>query len=854
MENHKFTAIREEISTAETRLAELDDERAQVSRRISELKTQLSSPQGSEDVSLAQQAEPSGAAPSTSAGKVALLMDLFRGRADVYPKRWESANKGTKGYSPACSNEWVQGVCNKRTVKCGECPNQAFIPVTDKTIRDHLQGHHAVGVYPMLADETCWFLAVDFDKGQWQRDVTAFVETCRSKGVSFAVERSRSGNGAHVWFFFTAPVPAATARTMGCFLLTETMARRHELSMKSYDRFFPNQDTMPRGGFGNLIALPFQDGPRQQGNSVFVDETWTPYPDQWAFLASVRRALPADVEVLAREASEKGRIVGVRMAEPTEDEDSATPWTRPPSGRKPKADIKGPLPDRIHAVLSQLLFVETDGLPSPLINQIKCLAAFQNPEFYKRQAVRLSTARTPRVISRAEEHPQHVGLPRGCVDDLEELLSKHGIDLSVDDKRTDGSDLDLVFHGELTPIQDQVVETMIERDIGVFVAPPGSGKTVVGANLVSRRKRNTLVLVHRTQLLEQWKSQLSIFLDLKPNQVGQIGGGKRKPNGRLDVATFQSLDREGGVDDSIATYGHVIVDECHHVPSVSFERVMREVKARYVVGLTATPRRRDGHHPISQFQLGAVRYTIDAKSQAAARPFDHKLIIRETAFRLSGDAAEAGIQEIYRHLAEDERRNQMILDDVIHALKEGRAPLLLTKRRDHLEYFSERLSGLTRNLIILQGGMKIRDRRAAIEQLTTIPETEERLVLATGQFIGEGFDDARLDTLFLAMPVSWRGTLVQYAGRLHRTHHAKTEVCMFDYVDRNVPMLAKMFDKRMKGYQAMGYSVDDDAGAEQQYNPEQSDNSLGGPQMSIKCLRRKGQQPVFELKEIGNDA
>ena len=848
MDNRKLTAIREEISDAETRLNELDEERVHVSQRISELNDRLSSLQKTQDPSPKNPAplsEPHGTAPSRAAEKVALLMGLFRGRADVYPKRWENAKQGTKGYSPACRNEWVQGVCDKRNVKCGECSNQAFIRVTERSIRDHLQGRHVVGVYPMLADETCWFLAVDFDKEQWQDDVTAFVETCRSKSIPFAVERSRSGNGAHVWFFFTAPVPATTARKMGCFLLTETMARRHELSMKSYDRLFPNQDTMPRGGFGNLIALPFQDGPRQQGNSVFVDETWTPYPDQWAYLASVPRASPADVEALAREASEKDQVVGVRMAEPTEEEDSAAPWLRPPSRRKRKPDINVPLPARVHAVLSQLLFVETDGLPSPLINQIKRLAAFQNPEFYKRQAVRLSTARTPRIISRAEEHSQHVGLPRGCIDDLRELLSAYDIDLSTDDKRTDGRELGLIFHGELTPIQDEVVQAMMKHDIGVFVAPPGSGKTVVGANLVSRRKRNTLVLVHRTQLLEQWKSQLSVFLDLKPNQIGQIGGGKRNPNGILDVATFQSLDRDDGVDDSIATYGQVIVDECHHVPSVSFERVMREVKARYVVGLTATPRRRDGHHPILQFELGAVRYTINAKSQAAARPFDHKLVIRETAFRLPCDQADTGIQEIYRQLAADEPRNRLILDDVIQALKEGRSPILLTKRRDHLEYFAERLRGLTRNLIILRGGMKTRDRRTAIEQLATIPETEERLVLATGQFIGEGFDDTRLDTLFLAMPISWQGTLVQYAGRLHRNHHGKTEVRMVDYADRNVSMLANMFHKRMKGYQAMGYSVDDHAATKH----EKSD---GVEQLEIRLTERPDDKK--SAYPPGNDA
>jgi superfamily II DNA or RNA helicase len=348
---------------------------------------------------------------------------------------------------------------------------------------------------------------------------------------------------------------------------------------------------------------------------------------------------------------------------------------------------------------------------------------------------------------------------------------------------------------------------MTGHDICVLVAPPGSGKTVVGANLVARRGRSTLVLVHRTQLLEQWIAQLALFLDLKPKEIGQLGGGKRKPNGSLDVAMIQSLARKDSVDNIVATYGHVIVDECHHVPAVSFERVMREAKARYIAGLTATPRRRDGLHPILELQLGPRRFTIDPKSQAAAHPFEHKLIVRETDFRLVGESADVGIQEIYRQLAQDEHRNRLILDDVVQALEEKRSPILLTERRDHLEYFAERLSGLARNLIILQGGMKTKDRLAAIEKLMTIPESEERLVLATGRFIGEGFDDARLDTLFLAMPVSWKGTLVQYSGRLHRKHHAKTEVRMMDYVDRNVPMLARMFEKRMRGYRAMGYSV-----------------------------------------------
>jgi superfamily II DNA or RNA helicase len=809
-------ALRTELKRAEARLADLETVRARIARRIVELRARLSA--GIQQSGVPQEPTPqsgpsSRSTPSTSKQKISLFLELFRGRTDVYPTRWVNTKKGTKGYSPACSNEWVRGVCEKPRVKCGECSNQAFMPVTEKTIHDHFRGRHVIGVYPMLENENCWFLAVDFDKGQWRDDVAVFTATCKSRNVPFAVERSRSGDGAHVWFFFQSPVSAGLARKMGCYLITETMTRRHELPMTSYDRLFPNQDTMPRGGFGNLIALPFQDGPRQQGNSVFVDETWTPYPDQWAFLASIRRMAPGQVEALADEAQAKGQVLGVRESAFSEDEGSHIPWKRRTSPRTPNPTITEPLPARVRGVLSQLLFVETAGLPSPLINQIKRLAAFQNPEFYKKQAMRLSTALTPRVISCAEEHPRHVGLPRGCTDELQRLFAELGVELEIDDQRTTGESIDVRFQGQLSPIQEQAVRAMSEHDFGVFVAPPGSGKTVVGANLVGSRGRSTLVLVHRTHLLEQWIAQLSLFLGLKPREIGQIGGGRRKPNGKLDVAMIQSLSRRDEVNDMVADYGHVIVDECHHVPAVSFERVMREVKARYMTGLTATPRRRDGHHPILHLQLGPVRFLIDPRGQAAARPFEHKLIVRTTEFGLSGDAADAGIQEVYRQVATDAHRNRLILDDVIQALEEQRSPILLTERRDHLDYLAEHLRGFARNLIVLHGGMKAKDRRAAIQQLVSIPETEERLVLATGRFIGEGFDDARLDTLFLAMPVSWRGTLVQYAGRLHRKHHGKHEVRIMDYVDRDVPMLARMFEKRMRGYRAMGYVVTDHVAA-----------------------------------------
>jgi superfamily II DNA or RNA helicase len=611
-----------------------------------------------------------------------------------------------------------------------------------------------------------------------------------------------------VWFFFTGPVVASVARKMGCYLITEAMARRHELSMESYDRLFPSQDTMPRDGFGNLIALPLQHEPRQQNNTVFLDAQFNPHPDQWAYLAGVERIGPATVERIVAEATRKGQVIGVRSADLGDEEESRTPWSRSPSRTRRQPLLTEALPSAVRAVLAQRIFLEKAGLPSALLNQIKRLAAFQNPEFYKKQSMRLSTALTPRVIACAEEFPEHIALPRGCLADLEGLLRECSVALVIEDHRIAGDPLEVCFNGQLTAVQQDAARALLAHDIGVFVAPPGVGKTVVGTYLVAQRARSTLILVHRQPLLDQWVAQLSMFLGIDVKMIDRIGGGKRKPNGHLDVAMLQSLVRGDSVNDIAATYGHVIEDECHHVPAVSFEGVLSNVKAKYVTGLTATLQRRDGHHPIIEMQLGPVRFTIDSKNPTARRSFAHCLVVRETQFRVVGDAGQTPIQDLYRALVADASRNQLIVNDVLNALEEGRSPILLTERTDHLEYFEAQLRPAARNLVVLRGGMGQKQRREIAERIAAIPRNEERLVLATGRYIGEGFDDARLDTLFLTLPVSWKGTLVQYAGRLHRTHEGKREVRIFDYADyadREVPMLARMFEKRLRGYRAIGY-------------------------------------------------
>ena len=457
------------IDREQALIGRLGREREEALARVRSLQAQLGTP--GEDVDCGVSPSP----PSTAGEKVALFRGLFRGRDDVFPKLWVNPRTDRKGYAPACSNEWVRGVCEKPRVKCSECPNQAFISVSDQVVLDHLQGRHVMGVYPLLRDDTCWFLAADFDEASWADDVAAFVETSRAVGLPSAVERSRSGNGAHVWFFFAAPVPAATARRMGCYLITETMSRRHQLAMASYDRFFPNQDTLPPGGFGNLISLPLQYEARERGNTVFVDDRLVPHANQWAHLAGLSRIAPTTVEAIAQEAVARGQVIGLRIASTDEEEDGA-PWDAAPSRRSHPARIEEPLPSEVRTVLAQRVFVEKARLPSALLNQIKRLAAFQNPEFYKRQKMRRSTALTPRVVACSEEHSQYVALPRGCVADLRDLLAEHGVGLRLDDQRLLGESLKVRFQGHLTGVQEQAAKSLLAHDFGVFVAPPGMGE------------------------------------------------------------------------------------------------------------------------------------------------------------------------------------------------------------------------------------------------------------------------------------------------------------------------------------------------------------------------------------------
>lgn len=681
-----------------------------------------------------------------------------------------------------------------------------------------MRGNIVAGVYPMLPDETCWFLAIDLDDGEWRKDVAAFRETASEYAIPLAIERSRSGNGAHAWVFFETPLAAATARKFGTALLTRTMSRRHELTFKSYDRFFPNQDTMPAGGLGNLIALPLQKEARSAQNSEFIDEHFKPFADQWSYLGSIRKLTEEEAGSLTMTLCQ-GKELGVLKID---EEDSQKPWERHPPGLLPSD-----FPRALEIIKADMLYIPKAGISQRGLNRIKRLAAFKNPEYYKAQAMRFPVYDKPRVICCADETAEFLCLPRGCQEELNELLSEHDSGVAWVDKTNRGKRINVEFKGVLRDEQTQALEKLLAYDTGVLSGTTAFGKTVVTIRLIAEIKVNTLIIVGRSSLISQWRTRLQEFLTInetlpapelkkkgrrrkaEPSIIGQMGQGKQTLTGVIDIALMQSLNRMGEVRECVKNYGMVIVDECHHVAAFSFETILKTATARYVYGLTATPARKDGHHPIIFMQCGPVRFRDDARKQAEKRPFEHFVIPRFTPFRppLYKEEKEPAIQAFYAELCVNELRNQLIIDDVMRSHEQGRNCLVLTERTAHVEYLAGKLREKIPDTLSLVGSMGAKEKGEVLQRIATLPADRQLTLIATGRYLGEGFDEPRLDTLFLTMPISWKGTLQQYAGRLHRLFENKKEVQIHDYVDIHVRMLEKMYQRRLNGYAAIGYKI-----------------------------------------------
>jgi len=734
--------------------------------------------------------------PLTKNQKVALFKQLFKGRSDVFAVRWENS-KGRNGYSVACNNERVPGTCNKPRIKCNECLYRKFKALDDQTVHDHLIGKQIVGLYPLLTDNTCHLLAMDFDKADWRDAVEALAQVCLQLSIPYATEISRSGNGAHLWIFFSEAVPAREARLLGFALLDKAMEIYPNLSFESYDRLFPNQDFMPEGGFGNLIALPLQYQARQVGNSQFVDQALCPYEDQWHFLAKIRTlSFKRLKEFLVAFPSNNQHNRGQRAP------DTRPPWEQ--ETRIKPVRIKN-CPKQVTLVLANHIYIKTDEIPSQLTARLRRLGSFSNPVFFKTQAMRFSTHGIPRYITCARIEQGYLFLPRGCFDEVIELLKEQNISTEIDDKREQGEKLKrLKFPGKLRKDQLQAVRVITEHDTGVLHAPTAFGKTVVAIKIIAKRKTNTLILTHNLQLLEQWQERLKSFLP--DAEIGTIRGGRRKPTGQIDIATYQSLinRKDHTIDLLIQDYGQIIVDECHHLSAPGFEMVLSEARAKYVLGLTATPDRQDGHQKIIFMAAGSIRHKVKSTH---SEKFEQQVIVTEinepSPIELINPEQRPHISEVYRWLIENNNRTRKIVDDVIVNIDDGKHPLVLTERRKHAVIINQLLTERGIQTVILRGAMKAKERKAANEQLSNA-----QVIVATGKYIGEGFDLPRLDTLFLAMPIAWKGLLAQYAGRIHRESAGKERVTIFDYVDASIPMLQRMYNKRERAYKAMGYRIE----------------------------------------------
>lgn len=671
------------------------------------------------------------------------------------------------------------------------CSHKQYKVLDEHAIYEHLLGKQVVGLYPLLENNSCHLLAADFDKTGWQDAVRAMAQACREFNIPYALEISRSGNGAHLWIFFAEPVQAKDARALGFGLLDKAMEIHPKIPFESYDRLFPNQDILPEGGFGNLIALPLQHQARQQGNSLFVNEQLQPYSDQWAFLSQLERVAESQLHKVIKIISPANREVI----------DEIMSWDQ---GAAISPIAIENCPKAVTITLANHLYIKLDALPGVLITRLKRLASFSNPVFFKTQALRFSTHGIPRYITCARIEQGYLSLPRGCLDEVIALLEQQAIQVEFDDKRQEGARLSaLKFLGKLRKEQSKAVNVMMQHQTGVLHAPTAFGKTVTAIGIIAKRKVNTLILTHSRQLLDQWQESLKLFL--AGTEIGIIGGGKKKPSGQIDIATYQSFInmKDNTVDLLIQGYGQVIIDECHHISAPRFEMVLNEVRAKYVLGLTATPDRQDGHQKIVFMLAGPIRHKVKIDH---ANKFEQRVVVLPLYCHPPGNLTQPDsrphIADAYSWIAENSERNKRIVNDVAGQIKEGKCPLVLTERREHAELLNQLLIDKKFKTVILRGAMRVKERKEANEQLN-----QAQVIVATGKYIGEGFDLPRLDTLFLAMPISWKGTLAQYAGRIHRESEGKDLVTIFDYVDSSLPMLQRMFKKREKGYKAMGYDV-----------------------------------------------
>ena len=768
----------------------------------------------------------------------------FWGREDVYAKRSVNKKSGKAGYFPQCDNFWHYGVCpkaNRVKIQCGKCENQSYSKLGITQIMEHLKGERedasdVIGVYPLLPDDTCRFIVFDFDNhengaeekdfantdNEWKEEVDAVRTICKEQGIDALAERSRSGRGAHLWIFFNQKISANLARKFGFALLDKGAETVNMKSFRYYDRMLPAQNHLPDGGIGNLIALPLQGQALKEGNSAFIDENWNAYPNQWKALMQTKRLSKEKLEECIKNWLPENPF---ESREVENEETRLKPWER--QQRFHQEDVRGSM----KIVLSNLIFVDTKNLKYRLQNQVRRLAAFLNPVYFKNQRIGYSNYQESRMIYMGQDEQGYIGIPRGLYDELIQRCCEAGIKCHIEDERTVGRSIDVIFQGELRESQVPAVEKMLEHDTGILSAATAFGKTVVCSRLIAERKVSTLILLESSALIEQWVDALHNFLDIKEelpeyqtpsgrirkrkNLIGRIHGAHDSSTGIIDIAMVGSLCKKGEPHPRLQEYGMVIMDECHHAAAATVIEILQAVKAKYVYGVTATPVRSDGLEKIGYMLLGNIRYRYTAKDRAKEQGIEHLVYPRFTRVAYPR-SQEMHINDAYMLIRDSEVRNEQIVEDVKKCIAHGRTPVVLTRYKEHASLLSERLQAYADNLLLLYGNKSKKELQKVREQMEKVPAGETMILVATGQMVGEGFNYPRLDTLIMATPISWRGIVEQYAGRLNRDYAGKKDVLIYDYVDSHIDKFDRMYGKRLKAYKQIGYRICTNISAEKQ--------------------------------------